>query len=206
MLFTQFENLTDDQAAHIVLDLETLSTQPNALVLSIGAVALNRRGEILSGSEFHLALDQTEQAKRRHVSLDTLQWWQNKTTAKAQAASFSAPVTAQCFVTNALTTFSDYVAQWSNPETVRMWGNGCSFDNVILSNLYQDWGKPTPWAYWHDRDMRTITGIFPTLKMLPFEGIKHHACHDAMHEAKQLSLAISSLHKATANRQVLATS
>ncbi|WP_260673732.1 3'-5' exonuclease [Comamonas aquatica] len=188
-----FEALTQDQAAHIVLDLETLSTQPNALVLSIGAVGLNKHGDILSGSEFHLALDQHAQQKRRHVDVETQRWWETKTCAEAKAASLLAPPTQQAFVENALSTFTDYIAQWSDPDLVQVWGNGCSFDNVILGSLFQDWNKRAPWKFWNDRDMRTITGIFPKLKLIQFVGIKHHALHDALHEAKQLSQAIPAL-------------
>lgn len=189
MHINNFSGLSIDEVAHIVLDLETLSTQPNALVLSIGAVGLNKHGEILSGSEFHLALDQQEQAKRRHVSLDTIRWWEGQSE-EAQAASFKAPPTQQAFVTNALTAFKDYLDQWSERDVVCVWGNGCSFDNVILASLYQDWCMEAPWKFWNDRDMRTITAIFPHLKAMPFEGTKHHALHDAMHEAKQLSQVI----------------
>lgn len=194
MQINSFSTLSADEVAHIVLDLETLSTQPNALVLSIGAIGLNKHGEILSGSEFHLALDQQDQANRRHVSLNTIRWWEGQCE-EAQAASFKAPTSHQAFVANALTTFKDYVAQWTGCDVVCVWGNGCSFDNVILASLYQDWGMEAPWKFWNDRDMRTITSIFPNLKAMPFEGIKHHAQHDAMHEAKQLAKAIQLLRK-----------
>jgi len=190
MQISQFEKLTDLQAAHIVLDLETLSTQPDALVLSIGAVALNKHGQVLPASDFHLAVDQHEQHKRRHTDPDTVAWWKQNTCDQAKAASFSAPTARQAFVTNALDAFSDYVDLWASRTSVCIWGNGCSFDNVILGSLYQDWHKTAPWKYWNDRDMRTITAIFPALKLIPFEGIKHHALFDAKHEAKQLAKAI----------------
>lgn len=191
---SDFATLTNDEVAHIVLDLETLSTRPDALVLSIGAVGLNKHGQILSGAEFHLALDQKEQATRRHVSLDTIQWWMQQSQ-EAIDASFGAPTSNQAFVTNALTAFKEYVDQWSARGLVCVWGNGCGFDNVILASLYQDWGMQAPWDFRNDRDMRTITALFPHLKLMPFKGIKHHAQHDAMHEAKQLAKAIQLLHK-----------
>lgn len=190
MQVTHFETLTDQQAAHIVLDLETLSTQPNALVLSIGAIALNKHGQVLPSSEFHLALNQQEQHKRRHTDPDTVKWWNERTCDAAKAASFSATTTQQAFVANALDAFSNYVDQWASRNSVCIWGNGCSFDNVILASLYQDWHKTAPWKFWNDRDMRTVTAIFPALKLMAFEGIKHHALDDAHHEAKQLAKAI----------------
>ena len=188
-----FSNLPDHKAAHIVIDLETLSTQPNALVLSIGAVGLNKYGDILPGAGFHLPIDPAAQQKRRHVDIGTQQWWAGIKCPIARCASIDAPATTQALVENALTAFSDFVNEWSDQDTVCIWGNGCSFDNVILATLYQDWNKPLPWRFWNDRDMRTITAIFPHLKLLPFDGFKHHALDDAMHEAQQLSAAIKHL-------------
>ena len=100
------------------------------------------------------------------------------------------------YIEDALDGFSDWVESITDPKQVLVWGNGCSFDNVILASLYDDWHRERPWSFWNDRDMRTVTGLMPVLKMLPFEGTKHHALHDAKHEAAQLSRAIQKLDEA----------
>ena len=193
MLPKHFPNLPIEKAAHIVVDLETLSTQPNALVLSIGAVALSKFGIPVQSSNFHIVLKQEEQSTR-HISQSTVEWWDKQST-EAQQASYK-PTEYAYPVGEALWLFSDWVQYIADPKQVLLWGNGCGFDNVILASLFDDWHCERPWSFWNDRDMRTVTGLMPVLKMLPFEGTKHHALHDAKHEAAQLSRAIQKLDEA----------
>lgn len=171
------------QAAHIVLDLETLSTDPHAAVASIGAVALTAEGAWVA--EFHLAIS-TEDQHSRHVSPSTCEWWDEQSN-EARAASILAPNPAA--PTQALEEFTSWVLQIADPTKVKVWGNGSGFDNVILSSLFADYPElERPWAYWNDRDMRTVLDLNPAAKDVgPFEGVKHNALHDARHEAKQLA-------------------
>jgi hypothetical protein len=175
-------------AAHIVLDLETLSTKPNAAVIAIGAVAVSATGAIVG--EFHIAVDGYSQPGR-DIDAATLAWWEEQTP-EAKAASLQA--TDHVSATVAMCKFSAWVLEMADSTTVKMWGNGSSFDCTILSSLYaqcHELGYPQPWAWWNDRDMRTLVDAFPTAKQVgDFEGIKHHALHDARHEAKQLAKAI----------------
>lgn len=173
-------------AAHIVLDLETLSTLPHAIVVSIGAVALTMHGEFVS--EFHTPVICSSQPER-DMSESTCTWWSGQSD-EAKAASILAADAIPA--SEALQAFSAWLLVHANPKTVKVWGNGSNFDNVILSSLYSDYSELSrPWAYWNDRDMRTMLDLHPHAKDVgPFEGIKHHALHDARHEAKQLAKAL----------------
>lgn len=179
---------TSPRATHIVLDLETLSTKPNAVVIAIGAVALDAKGDF--ASEFHIAVAAKSQPLG-HIDADTITWWARQS-AEAQAASLCATVTVSASL--ALLLFNQWMQEHTERKTVKVWGNGCSFDNVILGSLYSQlnlFNLPQPWSYWNDRDMRTILDLHPDAKDIgPFEGIKHHALHDARHEAKQLGKAL----------------
>lgn len=174
-------------AQHIVLDLETLSTKPNAAVISIGAVALDSEGNFLG--EFHQALNPDQPG--RDVDLATIQWWESQS-AEAQEASYKAKDTVTATV--GMYMFSAWICCVGVPEKVKMWGNGSSFDCTILSSLYDqshELRHPKPWAWWDDRDMRTLLDAFPAAKDVgEFVGVKHHALHDARHEAKQLAKAL----------------
>lgn len=175
------------QAAHIVLDLETLSTQPDAAVASIGAVALTACGNFVA--EFHVAVDTGAPQHLRHACPDTIAWWDKQSDA-AKAASIQA--TDTLLPSQALHAFTAWVQQHADPKKVKVWGNGSSFDNVILSSLYADYPELVrPWTYWNDRDMRTVLDLYPQAKDVgEFEGVKHNALHDARHEAKQLAAAL----------------
>jgi exodeoxyribonuclease VIII len=174
-------------AQHIVLDLETLSTKPNAVVISIGAVALDGQGNFLS--VFHQAINPNQPG--RDIDQATVQWWESQS-AEAQEASYKAKDTVTPTV--AMYMFSAWICCVGSPEEVKMWGNGSSFDCTILSSLYDQCHElrhPKPWAWWHDRDMRTLLDTFPEARDVgEFVGVKHHALHDAQHEAKQLAKAL----------------
>lgn len=175
------------QAAHIVLDLETLSTQPNAVVASIGAVALTAHGNFVS--EFHVAVDTGAPQHLRHVCPNTVAWWEQQSeAAKLGSVSASNPMLPH----QALEAFTAWVQRHADSKKVKAWGNGSSFDNVILSSLYADYPELVrPWAYWNDRDMRTVLDLYPQAKDVgEFEGVKHDALYDARHEAKQLAAAL----------------
>jgi hypothetical protein len=175
-------------ASHIVLDLETLSTTPNAAVIAIGAVALDARGHHMG--EFHIAVNRESQPTR-DICENTLNWWAQQPL-EAQAASLTATDSANATV--AMCRFSAWVLSLADTTMVKVWGNGSSFDCVILSTLYKqchELGYPQPWSWWHDRDIRTVIDDFPQAKQVgEFEGIKHHALHDARHEAKILAKAL----------------
>lgn len=173
------------QAAHIVLDLETLSTQPNAVIASIGAVALTASGGFVS--EFHVPITTGNFRQcHRHVCAKTVEWWEQQSE-EAKLASVKAP--NPMLPHPALQAFIAWVHEHADPKKVKVWGNGSSFDNVILSSLFADYPElERPWAYWNDRDMRTVLDLNPAAKDVgPFEGVKHNALHDARHEAKQLA-------------------
>lgn len=198
---TDTTTLTAPAAAHIVLDLETLSTQPNALVLSIGATALDRLGNSVSNGDFYVVLKQAEQGAVRHISQSTIDWWE-KQSLEAQQEAFK-PTKCTCYVEDALDAFTDWIESITDPKQVQIWGNGSSFDNVILGSLYDAWHKERPWKFWNDRDMRTLLELHPHAKDVgPFDGIKHHALHDARHEAKQLAVVLKATSAPTDQRHV----
>lgn len=175
------------KAAHIVLDLETLSTDPHAAVASIGAVAMTAQGAWVA--EFHTVVS-TDHQYGRHICPKTCEWWDEQSN-EARFASILAPNPAHPL--QALKDFTNWVLQIADPKKVKVWGNGSGFDNVILCSLFKDYPElEMPWAFWNDRDMRTVLDLQPHAKDVgPFEGVKHNALHDARHEAKQLTKVLA---------------
>lgn len=186
------------KASHIVLDLETRSTKSNAIVASIGAVAISPDLQLLT-NEFHIPLAQNLQFPR-HEDPDTMRWWAEQST-EARYASIMAAQTV--LPSQALRDFAAWVASVADPEKVKVWGNGSVFDNVILRSLYDTFDQQPPWEWRFDRDMRTILDLHPTAKDVgDFVGVKHIAIDDARHEAKQLVKALS-LHQSLSAKGAL---
>ena len=80
--------------------------------------------------------------------------------------------------------FSRFVAENSSSDPL-VWGNGASFDNVILSQMYRRHQIAQPWKWWNDRCYRTTLAGHPPVN-LDFVGTKHNALDDAMHQARTL--------------------
>jgi DNA polymerase III epsilon subunit-like protein len=165
----------------VVVDLETLSTHPNACIVSIGAVSFNLQDGILD--EFFINVDATSSKSHGlHLDPNTIQWWQ-KQSIEAQKSWQTDPQPLDY----ALGKFADFY-QKGNP----IWGNGSSFDITILESAYyaigwdkdKVYGNHLPWKFWDIYDMRTLTSILG--KKLEKTGINHNALDDSIAEAKLL--------------------
>ncbi|EAC1420063.1 3'-5' exoribonuclease [Escherichia coli] len=106
-------------------------------------------------------------------------------------------------ISDALSELSHFINQHAdNTKYLKVWGNGATFDNVILRGAYERAGQICPWAYWNDHDVRTIVtlgrsiGFDPKMDM-PFDGERHNALADARHQAKYVSAIWQKLIPAT---------
>lgn len=160
---------------NVMIDLETMSTDSNAAIVSIGAVFFDEK-EI--GKTFYVNVDLGSSVMGGGVTdQDTIQWW-NKQPQKVRNAleEMKQPVE------RALNFFTEFLGDTKN---VKIWGNSSSFDNVILSNAYKRLGKDVPWQFCNDRCYRTVKNLFKDVEMKR-EGEHHNAKDDAASQAKHL--------------------
>lgn len=171
----------------VVLDLETLGTGNNSAIIAIGSAHFDiKTGEILK--EFYVNVDlQSSIDAGLTVDGDTVYFWL-KQSEKARMDLFRDRVKLQY----ALEDFSE----WSDDinGSKNLWGNGVSFDNVILKNAYNKLGIKFPYHYRDDQDVRTLVklakrmGLLDSIKKEMDAGLtKHNALDDAIHEAKYIS-------------------
>lgn len=173
-------------ATHFVLDLETMGNRPTSAIAAIGCVRIESM-EITG--RFYRVVD-LDSSLRVGLTVDgsTIAWWLRQS---AEARQAVAEPGARLF--EALLDLSEFMG--ADPDRkpnqrALLWGNGSSFDNVILGNAYDAHHLPRPWMFRNDRDIRTLLAIYPEAKLLQFEGVKHHALADAEHEAKQLLITL----------------
>ena len=172
----------------IMLDLETLDTGPDAAIVSIGAVAFNREG---LGPAFYVVanLDSTLKSGAT-ISAGTVQWWMQQSD---EARKVFAPHSYAVSLAVALSLFQTWLfamprgADAPGPkdpaQRFRIWGNGASFDNVLLRRSYERLSMAPPWAFWNDRCYRTLKGLRPDIK-LARTGTHHNALDDARSQAE----------------------
>lgn len=163
-------------AVNVMVDLETFGVGRKAMPISIGAVKFDAIGVL---ERFHVGIT-PESAQRAGFRMDasTMLWWLDPERAPAWAAwgeleKFS--------ITEAL----DGFAMWFGPEQLRLWGNGATFDNVILRDAYNLCGFEFPTAWWNDRCYRTVKSLCPHIEMERV-GTHHSAVDDAESQALHL--------------------
>jgi hypothetical protein len=163
-------------ATHVMLDLETLDSGSNAAVVSIGAVKFDPMGDEL-GETFYQVIDFESAMKFGRVNGKTLKWWLRQ----SKAARDAITIEEACQLDEALLGFNE----WYGPDpTTPVWGNGATFDNVIMSNAYLATGIDKPWGYMADRCFRTLkSAILPPVNPPLRETVVHNALDDARHQA-----------------------
>ncbi|HDW1042349.1 TPA: 3'-5' exoribonuclease [Escherichia coli] len=169
---------------HLMIDLETMGKNPDAPIISIGAIFFDpQTGDM--GPEFSKSIDLDTAGGV--IDRDTIKWW-----LKQSREAQSALLTDEIPLDDALLQLREFIDENSGEFFVQVWGNGANFDNVILRRSYERQGIPYPWRYCNDRDVRTIVELgkaidFDARTAIPFEGERHNALDDARHQAKYVS-------------------
>lgn len=167
---------------HIMLDIETYGTSSNAVVVSISAVIFDMKtGEI--GEEFEIGLDINEQViKGGIIDQETIDWWDKQS---GEAKSELNRLLKEP-VYDALTSFNNFISRnFTAPSKIKLWGNGATFDNVIVRNLYERQGIVFKIPYYADMDVRTLVYLNKiNTRGFTFDGIKHRGIDDCKHQIK----------------------
>jgi len=174
---------------HIMMDLETLGTEPGCSILSIGAVYFDPVKEEL-GSEMYVLVHRPScTAYGLWEDPSTINFWEGQAAKNEVHKKFLADVMMETIaytLPKALVEFNQFVALGSG--AVRVHGNGADFDNAIMRAAYRAAGvKPTgSWAKFGGRCYRTVKNLFPDVKMQIREGVHHNALDDAKNQALHL--------------------
>lgn len=170
----------------VVIDLETMSTLPNAAIVSIGAVAVRDRVPVC---EFYVRV-QLETALDVGCAVDghAMEWWLHQDKAARREVDGSQEAGS---LYQALNDIEAWLEETAAGDRFLVWGKGPSFECTILTSAYRAFRREAPWYFRDERCMRTLLDLYPEAADLPFEGIQHHALHDARHEAAQLIMALT---------------
>ena len=189
----------------IMVDLETLGTEADAVILSIGAVVFDlEAGGMLPAYDgdprshtFYAVLDIDSQP-RRHISGGTIAWWMAQTEA-ARAVFFGnknngnqASKAWHYPARSALISFGSWVQQVVAdarvpPGDLRVWSNGADFDLPMLAHACRSFNVTLPWPPYAGRCYRTYKNL-PGARAIKVErsGEHHNALDDAIYQAQHL--------------------
>lgn len=199
---------------HFMVDIETLSTAVNAVVLSVGAVEFDPiTGEI--GRKFYYELDLSEQ-KQRHISSDTVQWWFKQCLENQKSIDLLVKENKWKkgveFVLHRLKDFiwgfESFLAGTEKRnegyKKIALWACDPDFDLAILANLYEEHNLPVPWKYSEPKSVRTVRTLTQVAGIkITTEEANHNALDDCIRQAKEVTALLSTLHRLDENRQNL---
>ena len=163
---------------HAMIDLETLSTNPDATILTVGGVKFNPNNSVEPSQGMYFRVDVDSQtAMGRDVMEDTLNWWATQPKEISEEALGEKDRIS-------LEEMIKTINKWSVGVDV-FWCQGPLFDYAILQNIYKQLGHPAPWQYWQIRDSRTLFSLVPKDLNEKRSGL-HNALEDCYFQAKKV--------------------
>ena len=175
---------------HLMVDIEAFGKKAGSPIVSIGAVFFDpSTGN--TGSEFYKVISlESAMASGGVPDASTIIFW-----LKASPEARSELVMDDAIpLDDALLQLNEFIAEnaANGPDSVQVWGNGATYDNVLLEASYDRTGITCPWKFWNNRDVRTVVelgkavGCEPRYE-IPFDGETHKAISDALHQVKYVS-------------------
>ncbi len=186
-------NKEEDQPidyVHVMVDLETMGKKHNAPIVAIGAVVFNPATGSIGENFYKVVCLESSVNWGAVIDPSTVIWW-----LKQSSEARSAIVNDDAIpLLDALLQFREFVSDnvAGGSKKAQVWGNGASFDNSILRSSYDCIAEDYPWEYWNDRDVLTMVELgqaigFDPKTTIPFEGDRHNALADAIHQARYVS-------------------
>ncbi|HBY4178558.1 TPA: exonuclease [Klebsiella pneumoniae] len=186
-------NKEEDQPidyVHVMVDLETMGKKHNAPIVAIGAVVFDPATGSIGESFYKVVCLESSVNWGAVIDPSTVIWWLKQSSEARSAIVNDDAIPLQ----DALLQFREFVSDnvTGGSKKAQVWGNGASFDNSILRSSYDCIAEDYPWEYWNDRDVRTMVELgqaisFDPKTTIPFEGSRHNALADAIHQARYVS-------------------
>lgn len=186
-------NKDEDQPidyVHVMVDLETMGKKNNAPIVAIGAVVFDPATGSIGESFYKVVCLESSVNWGAVIDPSNVIWWLKQSSEARSAIVNDDAIPLQ----DALLQFREFVSDnvAGGSKKAQVWGNGASFDNSILRSSYDCIAEDYPWEYWNDRDVRTMVELgqaisFDPKTTIPFEGSRHNALADAIHQARYVS-------------------
>lgn len=180
----------------VMIDLETLGTDYNSVVLIIAGIKFDRNTypapKLSKMDTFYRRID-IDSCKDIGLTTDpsTTRWWFEQSQDIREEAMGSADLTnPRVHIRTALLDFKT----WLGNSSI-VWSHGATFDCVILQHLFKLCNFSPPWPFWLSRDTRTLFDIAGVKNTDMPANEKHHALHDCYRQIVGVNLAMNRLKK-----------
>ena len=172
-----------------MIDIESLDTTPDCVILTIGAVLFDPRGQgIIDKIEIRPTIEDQTEIYNRSINDETVKWWSKQSPEAIEEAMGD----------QGRVTFKDAMEQlykicWNHGKP---WSHGAPFDIVAMEHAWRQLGKPAPWPYYNVRDTRTLFDIAGVNLKDGGHVTSHKAVEDAERQAIVVQQAYMKLMKA----------
>jgi hypothetical protein len=177
-----------------MIDLETLSTRTDAVMLSIGAVVFTAdqdehgypRKQFYALPNLH-----SQQKVGLHIEPNTLRWWLKQS--NEARSEFDMDDNKLISIQEVLMKLTQFI--WDHKPR-RIWSHGATFDLPILAMAYAKCRMDCPIRYWDARDTRTLFDLLGEPKngtlgqlLKPSGETIHNAVIDCENQANAVNYA-----------------
>jgi len=199
----------------IMLDIETFGVGTHAAIVQIGAVAFNADGDNptlnhtpesleASGQGLRICVDLSRSRHPGVLNASTVEWWLKQSDEARSAVLGHQPegqrglaMSERMPLGEALETLSLWIAQVSyGRNSVRLWSNGPTFDEMIVRQAYERYGLDfhKVVSFRQSRCCRTMFDLAVSMGWRPKEAAegrseditKHDGLGDAVFQARSL--------------------
>lgn len=177
-------------------DIETMSTEPNAAIVSIASVnfdprVINTEEEMRELDFFEITIDLKDNDNYgRDISESTQAWWAQQSK-EAQAALHEGE---QATLPTALQKFGLWITN-SYPRPTLAFANGPEFDHTIMQSACRATNVMWPFKYWDSQSVRTVKelawpeGDMPDVSI----GTAHNALDDVFKQIRLVQYGYAKL-------------
>lgn len=158
----------------LMLDFETLDVGECPIILSMGACVFNEDGIV--DTLFEKINTSSCQVIGCTESLSTTLWWE-KQSDEARNAAFGGD-------TNIGYAMGMLVDFYKINDCKEIWSKGAIADIRWANNILEKLKIDQPWKFYQEMCFRTFLRMSQPIE-IPFDGNKHNALDDAIHQAKQ---------------------
>lgn len=178
-------------AIHAMIDKETLGTNPDTVILTIGVVLFDPCATgIIDRIELRPTIEDQTDVYNRTINDSTVEWWSKQSAEAIEEAMGDRDRISFRECMESLQQFC-----W---KAEKVWSNGSVFDIIVAESAFRDLGIDPPWKFWEIRDCRTIYDLAGvSLKDSKYQTkTTHKAVEDAEHQAIVVQDAYKKLIKA----------
>lgn len=190
----------------LMVDIETLGTDEDAVILSIGAILFNpfteeplvdeKTGTLTCPSLYRAIHIPTQRGRK--IDRKTEEWWNSPIRKEAKDMIYDDP--NKVHLVDALEELWDFMSKGPNGEKIlKGWGCAPSFDQKILGHAMKNTGikdikkssNPLPIPFWNEMDVRSVEQfvIGEKYRNQNRSGTYHHALDDCVTQAEMVRYA-----------------